>query len=52
MIQPFVRKFMKNYVLGVISTRTTAIENDRELWGFHPKATSRTQASVRVIQRQ
>lgn len=35
MIQPFVRKFMENYVLSVISTRPAAVQNDGEIWRFN-----------------
>ncbi|CUM36767.1 hypothetical protein BN2537_2499 [Streptomyces venezuelae] len=50
MVQPLVSELMEDGVLGLIATRTAAIENDRELRRFDPKAACCAQAPVGVIQ--
>ncbi|MCX4676191.1 hypothetical protein OG413_12900 [Streptomyces sp. NBC_01433] len=50
MVQPFVHKLMENDVLGLISTRTTAVENNREVRRFYPKAARCAETSVGVVQ--
>ncbi|MFF6772729.1 hypothetical protein ACFY8W_04105 [Streptomyces sp. NPDC012637] len=45
-----MRELMENDVFSLIPTGTAAIENDRELWRFDPKAACCAQAPVGIIQ--